>query len=92
MEKDKKKHLKMSRRVAVKVFAAILEGAVDGDDGLDMDAAFGGTAVALDTLFHQYVELADDTITEVELVECFCYRLKKALKLLAESQWEGGGE
>lgn len=91
MENDKKKHFKLSKLVAAKVFAAILNGADDGD-GVNMDAGLDGTASALAALFQQYVEQADDTITEVELAEYFCHRLRALQKAHAESQREGGGE
>lgn len=76
MEKDKKELLKLSKRVAAKVFAAIIDGADDGDGGVDLGAALNGTAVTLDTLFRRYVEQAEDDITEEQLAEDFYKRLR----------------
>lgn len=89
-DEEEKKFLEIRRRVARDVFAAIFDSAADGEGGMDMDAAVDGTAAALAALFQQYVEQADDGITEEQMAEDFYKRLRALQTVLAKKSQEGG--
>lgn len=72
------------------VYAAIFDGADNGEGGMDMDAAVDGTAAALAALFQQYVEQADDSITEEQMADDFYKRLRSLQTAIAKKLQEGG--
>lgn len=87
MEKDMKKGLELAKHIGLKV-TEIFEECADGD-GLDVEAALNGTALALACLFHQYKEEVDDGITEEEMAVDFFRRLRLMQAKLRE---QGGGQ
>lgn len=89
-KKEEKKFLEIRRRVARDVYAAIFDGADNGEEGMDMDAAVDGTAAALAALFQQYVEQADDSITEEQMADDFYKRLRSLQTAIAKKLQEGG--